>query len=242
MERRVFLNEELIKSLDSVMDRNWSRLRKETGISRSTFYRMKGAPTGINMEQLLAIANGLKIPVSHFFYTGNTHTVGKKVDYVTEPYLQCHYDYETLRHIIGNRRDITWVKGYEYTGITEDNLKNSLMKDDVPVNRLLDFCNGFGTDPFTVIIDPNPKERPKRRKADDTALLAEVASMRKEIDKLTATANALSDSYKDLASKYDSISDKYDALLSAHKGVLKQLNDHVESSYIGMAAEPDNRR
>lgn len=237
MERRVKLNEELIKSLDSVLDKNWARLRRETGISRSTFYRQKDNPTGINMEQLLAIANGLKIPVSRFFYTGNTYTVGKKEDYVIDPYLPCRYDYEPLHVIIKNRRDVTWVKGYEYTNITEDNLKNSLAKNDVPVNRLLDFCNGFGIDPFVAIIDPNPKEKPKRKKADDT-MIAGITAMGEEIAKLNASVVNLTVKYQDVADKYDDMLKRYDILLDAHKTLLQRFNEHLEERTIGMAAEP----
>lgn len=231
MEAQLKLNEKLISQLDLVMGRSFAKLEKEVDIKRSTLYRLKDNPANIDMRQLMAIANGLHIPVRHFFYTGGIYTVDKREDYVTEPYLPCRYEYETLRCIIGNRRDITWVKGYEYTGVTEDNLKNSIMKDDAPVNRLLDFCKGFGIDPFTVIIDPNPKEKRKRKRTDGDALLAEMAALHKQVTDLAGK-------YQALTAKYDDMLRQYASLLSDHQQLIRRFDEHIGESHLGIAAEP----
>ena len=243
MKGRVKLNEELIKSLDVVFDKSWVRLSGLIpDIPRSTLYRVKDKPGGINMQQLLAIANGLHIPVSLFFYDGSIHQIGKQEDYVTEPYLPCRYDYEKLRHIVETSRNITWVKGYDITGITQDNLKVSLLQDEAPVNRLLEFCYGFNIDPFGgIIIDPNPprQQRAKRRQEGDP-LLAEMAEMSKTIAKLTATTADLTGKYRDVEERYGDISSKYDRLLVEHRELLRRFDERLTAetaAVVGLAAE-----
>lgn len=229
MKRRVNLNEELIKSLDTVFGTTWARLTVLVGIPRSTLYRLKDKPAGIDMQQLLAIANGLRIPVGNFFYTGGMHMVKTREDYVASPYLPCRYEFETLRNVVENRRDITWVRASDIIGITTDNLKNSLLSEEAPVNRFLDFCEGFGIDPFTVLIDPNPKQRPRRSTASPT-LLAEVAAMREGFAGLTGK-------YQDLAAKYGDLLEKYTTLLEAHRVLLHRFDEHVDGRRMDMAAE-----
>lgn len=249
MKGRVRLNEELIRRLDVVFDKSWAKLSGLIpGIPRSTLYRVKGKPDGIGMQQLLAIANGLHIPVSLFFYEGSIHQIGKCEDYVTEPYLPCRYDYERLRHIIETSRNITWVKGYDIIGITQDNLKASLLQEDAPVNRLLKFCYGFDIDPFGgIIIDPNPTrpQRPRRKQGDEP-LLSEMAEMRKDIATLTAAASDLSGKYRDVSDRYSDVSAKYDALLTehralldAHKALLSRVDEQLAdgAAIIGLAAD-----
>lgn len=242
MKGRVKLNEDLIRRLYVVFDKSWARLSGLIpDIPRSTLYRVKDNPGGIDMQQLLAIANGLHVPVSLFFYEGSIHQIGKQEDYVTEPYLPCRYDYEKLRHIVETSRNITWVKGYDITGITQDNLKASLLQDEAPVVRLLDFCYGFDIDPFTVIIDPNPprQQRAKRRQNGD-ALLAEMAEMSKTIAELAATTADLTGKYRDVEERYGDISSKYDRLLVAHRELLRRFDERLTAeteAVVGLAAE-----
>lgn len=221
MKMKVRLNEELIKRLDDVFGRTWARLSEDIDVPRSTLYRIKDRPSGIDMQQLLAIANGLKIPVRKFFYTGNLHTVNKREDYVADPYLPCRYEHETLRNIVESRRDITWVKAYEVIGITKDNLKNSLLSEEAPVVRFLDFCDAFGIAPFDVLIDPNPRQKKTRRTADSPTLLSEVADLRRQMTDLVAN-------YRDIAGRYDNLLLKYSDLLDAHKTLLRRFDEHIE--------------
>ena len=238
MKTKLKLNETLINSLDSVLDKNWAKLCKYIDISRSTLYRLKDNPAGIGMKQLLSICNGLKIPVSRFFYTGTTRTIGKLEDYVVDSYLPCLYDYGVLREIISDRHDITWVKAYEIIGITTDNLKKSLLSEDAPVNRVLDFCDAFDIDPFTVIIDPNPK-RVSKRDTPSPTMLAEVSNMQDEIRKLTTATAELTKKYEGLVVKYNDINTKYVKMLDAYSYLLQRVDNYMSNSLVDLAAEPD---
>lgn len=235
MEKKVKLNVQLIMSLDSVLNRSWARLKDSIDIPRSTLYRIKDGAEGIDMKQLLAIANGLHIPVSKFFYTGSIRMIQRSEDYVTEPYLPCRYEYETLRTIVEQRRDITWVKAYDIIGITQDNLKNSLLSYDVPVTRFIDFCDGFGIDPFTILIDPNPK--PSRRRKDDGALTpTDLAGLREDIRSLTEKTKELAGKYSVIEDRYNILVEKYENLLGVYDELLRRLGGH--NSSIDMAADP----
>ena len=135
------------------------KIREAVDIPRSTWYDIMKKPDAITIEQLLAIANGLHVPVRRFFYTEENNGFGHRDDYIINNYQNCYYDAVALKDFVRNRPDVTWQKGAKATGMSYQHLQKSLLSETrLPVARLLTFCETFETDPFTIIIDPNHNE------------------------------------------------------------------------------------
>ncbi|MCK8622542.1 hypothetical protein [Prevotella sp. E13-27] len=150
-------------------------------------------PSIITVQQLLTIANGLHIPVRHFFSTGCDNIISHRDYYIKEPYLPCHYDANALQEIVSKRPDITWQKAADATGVTRDNLRKSLLGDSrTPITRFLAACNALDVDPFAIIVDPNMEESKEPNSCTDlsktslTTLSKELLAMRKEMTRLKA--------------------------------------------------------
>lgn len=216
------LNTKLLSTLNSVLYMSAAELREAAGIARSTWYDIMGKPGEITVQYLLALANGLHIPVRRFFSMGRADVVGMRDDYITEPYEPCSYNGNVLSETVRCRQDATWKLAAEMTGMSYQRLQRSLLTETrLPVERFLTVCEAFDIDPFTVLIDPNPE--PKARKGGDAKLLEEIRTLRKDIAALSDTVSSLTE--------------KYQNLLDAHQRLTTRLNDHVDG--ITVAAEPE---
>ena len=234
----VRLNENLIKSLGSVIRMSSAEMIAKTGIPCTTWYNIMKKPAVMTVQQLLAIANGLHIPVSRFFSTGKADLIDKREDYVTEPYLPCRYEDSVLQELVSKRNDASWKKAADLAGMSRTRMRNSMLAvTRTPVIRFLDACKTFDIGPFTILIDPNPKTKRVKKAAAPSPLITEIALMREEIEKLTATVTEITAKYADLAVKYDDTLSKYNGLLDAHKALLRNFNDHVGESSVGLAAD-----
>ena len=239
----VRLNENLVKSLGGVIRMSSAEIIAKTGIPCTTWYNIIKKPSVITVQQLLAIANGLHIPVRHFFSTDKADIIDKREDYITEPYVQCRYDDAALQDLVSKRPDTSWQKAAEMAGMSRTRMRNSLLAvTRTPVIRFLNVCKGFDINPFTVLIDPNPKTKRKHKTASPSAstnLLAEIADLRKDVVILTANAAEITVKYKDLREKYGDMLQKFADLLEAHKDLLRRFNDYTEDEFLDMAAEGD---
>lgn len=163
------LNTKLLMTLNHVIGMTNSAIMEATGINNTTWYTILRNPNCITIQQLLAVANGLKIPVSRFFTTESYDMIERPDDYVTHPYISCYYDGEAFRHII-NTTPVTWTKLSELTGVTRGHARNSLLSATrLPVSRFLKVCEGFSIEPFTILIDPNPALTKTKSKHGRTA-------------------------------------------------------------------------
>ena len=223
------LNSKLITNLGNVFPQPMAEIIKATGIPPSTFYDIRKNVEDITIEQLLAIANGLHIPVRRLFSTGKADVVGFREDYVVEPYLQCSCNGKALEDYIRSHRGATWKAAGEAVDMTWSGLRESLKSDRrFPVSRLLAVCKRFGIDPFTVIIDPNPDPEPKKERGKSRRK-SEIDALRSDVDALTATVADLKD--------------KYEALLKAHEALLHRVQINIDTisggsiSNIGIAAD-----
>ena len=222
------LNTKLISTLHSVLYMPVAEVRAAAGITRSTWYELMAKPETITVQQLLGIANGLHIPVSRFFSSGRADLIGKRDDYVTEPYVQCRYDNEALRQIVCTRPDTTWKRAAEITGMTYQHLQKSLMAQTrTPVARLLTVCHTFDIDLSTILVDGNPvKSKGKKRQTEEDVLRKEVNSLRDDVRALASTVQELKEMYERLLSDHDQLTRRIGVNI-----------ENVNSSYIGIAAD-----
>lgn len=231
--KTIRLNTKLIKSLSDVLFMPAADMMKAAGIPCTTWYAVKNEPKGIKVQQLLAIANGLHIPVRRFFSTDSTDIIGRRDDYITEPYRECSYRAEVLQELVSNRADITWKKASDATGITYDNLRKSLLGDrKTPVVRFLTACEAFGIDPFTVLIDPNPETK-RNGSAPRGSATRNNKSIRAEIDSLHKQV-------ADLTAAVHNLTQKYDTLLKSYESLNRRVSydiHHFTDSNIAIAAE-----
>lgn len=225
------LNTKLISSLSAVLFIPATEIMQATGIASTTWYAIIQKPAGITIQQLIAISNGIHIPVRRFFSTGKADLIGHRDDYVTDPYLPCYYDANALQELVSSRQEATWQRAADATGVSRDNLKKSLLGvRRTPVIRFLTACNAFSIDPFEILIDPNPifkKETVKPSKAS-------FENTRAEISQLQQDMKALSESVMELSKKYEELISAYDALL-------RQINTNIHNftdSNPSIAADP----
>lgn len=224
------LNNKLISSLGDVLGMPTSEMIAATVTNRSTWYRIMHQPEVITVQQLLAISNGLHIPVRRFFSSGKADFIGKKSDYVTDPYLPCHYEAETLQEFVSTRPSATWKHAAKVTGMSRDNLRNSLLAiRRTPVTRFLAVCNAFEVDPFSILSDPNPQQTRQKGRNKDDELRTEISSLRKEILTLTSAV--------------DELTKKYETLLADHNDLAKRVNinsvniQNFTDSHLSIAAD-----
>lgn len=233
MDRRYQFNVRLIATLSSVLAMPPSELISLTGIATTTWYRLKQHPDAITIQQLLAIANGLHIPVRRFFYVqGEPCVVGYRNEYEYLPYTPCYYDADALQQYVDATDSATWLQASRELGVTRDNLRRSLLgASRTPVQRFLQMCHVFGIDPFTVLIDTNPEVMPDGSRPTNKQQAHSHATMRIEIGELRKKLGHLSDTVVRLTEDYKHLQDQHEALL-------REFRAYTEGSSIPMAADP----
>lgn len=200
------LNTKLVKSLSDVLFISASEIISATLINRTTWYRIAQSPDIITIQQLLSIANGLHIPVKKFFSLDKACVIGRREDYIAEPYIPCRYDADALREHIDCRTDATWKKAAEVTGITRDNLRNSLLAiRRTPVMRFLSVCRCFDINPFMILVDPNPERQTGKRIKPSESMAMEIAAIRKDFSSLHETIEELTAKYEALLKAYEQL-------------------------------------
>lgn len=233
------INSKLINSLSKILFIQTRELVATTGITISTWYYIMQSPSDITIQQLLAIANGLHIPVRKFFSEGIVDIVGRNTDYIVSPYIQCYYDSDSLQIITKSRSDFTWKKASKASGITPVRLKKSLIGTTrTPIKRLLSICNAFNIDLFSILIDPNPEpEKNEDTSQKQSAYMAEgnthrsirsdIAELRQQIEQLNHTVN-------DLVTKYEKLlADQGRQTYSTNV-----YSENTEYNYPSIASEP----
>lgn len=224
----VRLNTRIIASLKKEKLLPTGEMIKSTVKNKSTWYRVMDHPDEITVQQLIALSNGLHIPVRRFFLTGGKEDAVRSCRdcVVGDGYLPCSYDAAALQSIVESRPDATWQKAADATGMSRDNLKNSLLAvRRTPVSRFLEACQALSIDPFTILLDPNPEPKKGRRASSggaNEALRAEVRQMHSDIDALNQTVADLQQKYEALLKDYEQLAQRL------------QVNiDTISGSYIG---------
>lgn len=153
------LNENLFKSLARVLRMTYKDISSQSNISVTTLYRIIETPAKISVQQLIDLANGLRVPVSRFFSKDSKEPVWEREDYIEfNHYKFCFYDKDAMQKIIDSSivssyRDIASV-----VGLHPNRVKESLLAEHrLPVMRLLKFCDALKMDCSFFIVDPNTK-------------------------------------------------------------------------------------
>lgn len=230
------LNSKLIKSLHRVLFIPVAEMKAATGIADTTWYRIMDAPDQMAIKHLLQLANGLHIPVRRFFTEGRADVIGRRDDYITAPYQSCHYDGSVIHAYVNSSPAATWQRAADTIGISRSRLRNSLLAvTRTPVARFLAVCNTFEIDPFTVLIDPNPKLPRKNGRTPDMAndtcppSIADCATILRQL--------------ADLQRQVADLSERYDTLLAAHNVLAHRVSaniEHLTGSHLSRAAEPES--
>ena len=181
----VKLNENLFKGLAHVLRMSYKEISSQSNISMTTLYRIIEVPSKMSVQQLIDLANGLRIPVSRFFSKDSKEAVGEREDYINfNHYRLCFYDKSAVQRIIesdtvSSYRDIASV-----VGLHPNRVKESLLAEHrLPVTRLLNFCDNLNIDFFSIVVDPNSiSANAKERKNLDT--VSEYATIMYNFEKM----------------------------------------------------------
>ena len=218
MIENIRINTKLLTSLSEVILLPATEIIAVSDIPNTTYYNLMNNPSSITVQQLLGLANGLHIPVRRFFCTGHTDIIGRREDYLADPYLPCSYDSEALKRIVSLRRTATWRRAADAVGMTPLRLRDSLLAvRRLPVDRFLAVCGVFDEDPFSILLDPNPEpekgRKPSRR--GDVELRRQMADLGQRVNHLVVSV--------------DNLAEKYKALLEDQQRLLQRINVHIEN-------------
>ena len=197
------LNEKLIMTLTKVLGLTHKTISDTTGIAIGTWYRIVKEPSSMTVQQLLALANGLQIPVRRFFTLGRQDKVGTREDYVERDYHPCSYEGAAIVSMIGRGTAITQKEAAEAMGLPPIKIRETLCGyQRLTVNKLLAFCKAFSVDVFKVLVDPNETIEAKRlNKAEVNKLKAEIEELKKELKSLRHDYELLKEAHNLLARK-----------------------------------------
>lgn len=151
------LNEKLLKELPRILNMTNGAISEMSNIAISTWYRIVQTPSKISVHQLIDLANGLHIPVSHFFSAEHSNEIGKRDDYIVgNNFKECYYNGEAIQKVVKSGVVSSYKDAATSVGVHPNRVKESLLAvHRLPVTRLLNFCNAFTLNFFEFIVDPN---------------------------------------------------------------------------------------
>lgn len=225
----VRLNTAFIENLSDILSMPVTKIMEKSGIVISTWYNIQQHVESISVQQLLAIANGLHIPVKRFFDDADdpVKMVGRREDYVVANYQECYYDGATLNKLVNIHA--SWQQVASSIGMSPQRLRDSLLSvSRTPLSRFLEVCDLLQIDPFEILVDPNSD----RKKTTSPR-------SQKSVVQLEMDMNRVKEEVRGLHETIDNLKEKYDDLLEAHKCLLCRFNEHIENSMAKKAAESD---
>lgn len=228
-------NAVLFSRLTSVLDLSINEMAKRTDIGQQTLNRYISGKYALPVDILIQMCNHLRMPSYFFVSENNKHDIPIReiVTLSADRWQPVSWDCQAVEHTFGDGGGrIFWKDVAEVMGLTPNKPHARwLLQTRFTVAEFLKVCSHFDLSPFTFLIDHNREGHKQDGKhGASPTLLQEVKAMRKDIVTLTATT-------ADLTNKYQTLIDQYDALFEAHKALLQRFNDHLNESYIGMAAE-----
>ena len=181
-----------------------------SGISIAVWYRIVKEPERITIQQLIALANGLHIPVHLFFSFDDADMIGVREDYIQKHnYRNCYYDSDAVKHKI-KESSTSWRKAADAVGMHWTNVAASLLAvSRTPVVRVLALCEAFNFDLFEFLVDPNIHSTPSRQN-DDSELYAKISELNNKLEQLNKTILELTDKYQSLLERHNELENKFD--------------------------------
>lgn len=187
----VTLNENLFKELAGALRMTYKEISSQSNISMTTLYRIIETPSKISVQQLIDLANGLRVPVSRFFSKDSMEPVGEREDYINfNHYKLCFYDKGAMKKVINSSIVSSYREIASVLGLHPNRVKESLLAEHrLPVTRLLKFCDALKMDYSFFIVDPNSKNtNAKEQKnavittSEYATILNEIVTLRREIE------------------------------------------------------------
>ena len=151
------LNENLFKNLTSALRMTYKEISSQSNISMTTLYRIIETPSKISVQQLIDLANGLRVPVSRFFTKDNKEPIGQREDYIKfNDYKLCYFDKGAIQRVIDSGSVSSYREIASVLGLHPNRVKESLFAEHrLPVTRLITFCTTFNLYFYDFVIDPN---------------------------------------------------------------------------------------
>lgn len=183
------LNENLFKELARALRMTYKEISSQSNISMTILYRIIETPSKISVQQLIDLANGLRVPVIRFISKDNINAVGQREDYIIfEDYKECFYDKAAIQKVIDSGVVSSYRVIASVVGLHPNRVKESLLAERrLPVTRLLNFCNALKINYTYFLVDPNPKSvktgEPKEALTTSTeyaAILQDIGTMLRE--------------------------------------------------------------
>lgn len=246
MGQYVTINVRLIRTLTKVIRMTNEEISAAAGIPIATWYRIAKKPENISIQQLLALANGLHIPVSRFLSDKGRDYIGLREDYImsVRDYRQCSYDGDALRAQIGRQTDTTRQDAAKVMDLHYSHVSSAILGEQrLKVANILTLCAAFRLEVSDYIIDPNAatvaqKQKPSRR-SQGTDTTDELKTIREELRRL-------SEDNAQLRKDNDQLREDYNRLRDAHNILARRLSEqdrrphaHKPSAatYDGIAAD-----
>lgn len=235
------LNVRLIATLAKITRMTNQEISEATEIPIATWYRIAGAPENISVQQLIQLANGLKIPVRKFITFGDVELYGDREDYIRRDYKPCRYNGDALRDQMGRGTNVSMADAAKAMGIDPSHFTKYIRAEKrLLVKSLLSFCEAFNADPFSFIIDPNPVGNGARKKKSgpsegQAALVDELSAIRQELARLREDYERLKEANNVLARKLVEREKRH----VAHRPSVDYGEDGVVNR-LPLAAEGDN--
>lgn len=254
--RKSYLNTDLIASLQRVLRAKNNEIVMATDLSDSTWRRINKKPSRITVQQILALANGMSIPVSRFFSPEGCSYIGSREDYiVTENFQKCYYDSEAVKKIIGYGNSITYKDAADALKLNWTRVAPVLLSvSRLPVTKFLDFCEAFYLNPFDYLVDPNPSNPVllgKKRKQPDmgAASIAQLIEKitKEEVSQLRQEVTELRTNIQEMSTNFDNLMSKFDELSKSHNNLIHSIGVKIDSAnhshiVIANASEPESTK
>ena len=180
------LNVDLFKDLAGALRMTYKEISSQSNISMTTLYRIIETPSKISVQQLIDLANGLRVPVSRFFSKDSKEAVGEREDYINfNHYKLCFYDKSAMQKVIDSNTVSSYREIASVVGLHPNRVKESLLAEHrLPVTRLLTFCDGLKLDFFNFVIDPNAISANARKQRNDLVNASEYSAILHDIESM----------------------------------------------------------
>lgn len=226
-------NKLLFSRLTDVLDISITEMAKRCNIRQQVLSRYVRLENELPVKVLIKMCNALRMPCYYFVSENKKYEIPNR-ETATVAADQWHpvgWDSQAVERTFGSDGGrIFWKDVAAYMDLSPSKPhERFLLRTRFPVEEFLDVCNHFNLSPFDFLVDdnrPGDKRKARRdteRSTPSPALLADIAAMRQQMASLTA--------------KYDDMLEKYASLLESHKALLQRFDEHISSTYIGMAAD-----